>query len=144
MVRKKGIIQFHIQYKPFTLRNRTVLKQYILQLLQAEGKLVSHINYIFCADDYLLEINKQYLSHNTYTDIISFPYSEDSEPITGDIYISIDRVKENAIIFKTSFNAELHRVIFHGALHFAGFNDKKKGEKMIMRQKEDYYLEHYL
>ena len=101
------------------------------------------INYIFCSDDYLLELNKQYLNHNTLTDIITFELNAPGEPILSDIFISIDRVKENAKTLEIPFKQELHRVIFHGALHLCGYKDKKKEEQKLMRRKEDEYLNHY-
>ncbi|MCB0460671.1 MAG: rRNA maturation RNase YbeY, partial [Flavobacteriaceae bacterium] len=97
------------------------------------------ISYIFCDDDYLLDINVKYLKHNTLTDIISFDYTDDGL-ISGDVFVSIDRVKENAEKFNVSFQDELHRVMIHGILHFCGYKDKTKEEEQLMRSKEDYYL----
>ena len=102
------------------------------------------MNYIFCNDKRLLDINQQYLKHDYYTDIITFNLSEEDNKITGEIYISVDRVKENAELLGLSTAAELHRVIFHGALHLCGYKDKTSGEKVKMRGKEDYYLFKYL
>lgn len=98
------------------------------------------LNYIFCSDQYLLSINQQYLNHNTLTDIITFDYSEGGSVISGDIYISIERVEENARHFGVSLDEELHRVIIHGALHLLGYKDKKSGDKALMRKKEEAYL----
>lgn len=97
------------------------------------------LSYIFCSDKYLQEINNQYLKHRTFTDIITFNYGAE-EGIEGDIFISINRVKENANKFKSDFDTELHRVIIHGVLHLIGYNDKTKTEKALMREKEDTYL----
>lgn len=97
------------------------------------------INFVFCSDSYLLEINRRYLSHDTYTDIITFPY-EDGDRLHADVYISVPRVKENARTFCASFDHELHRVMVHGLLHLAGHKDKKKVEKALMRKKEEAYL----
>lgn len=98
------------------------------------------MNYIFCSDPFLAKLNIQYLGHPTYTDIITFDCSEDNNFIQGDIYISIDRVRENALKFKTDFPQELHRVIVHGALHLIGYSDKSRQGKNEMRKKEDAYL----
>ncbi len=100
---------------------------------------IGDINYIFCSDDYLLNINKQYLNHDYYTDIISFDYTVNTL-ISGDMYISIDRVMDNASKFSVSFEHELKRVMVHGILHYLGYNDSTAEEKLIMRTKEDYFL----
>lgn len=101
------------------------------------------LRYIFCSDAYLLEINKQFLNHNTLTDIITFDLSETENDLTGEIYISVERVAENAEKFAKSYNDELHRVIFHGALHLCGFKDKKEDQKAEMRRQEDLCIERY-
>lgn len=101
---------------------------------------IQEINYIFCTDEYLLKINQDYLSHDYYTDIISFDHSINQTILSGDIYISIDRVKENAAKFKVPFKSELHRVLIHGVLHYLGYKDKTKEEVQIMRSKENYCL----
>ena len=136
-------IHFHYISTNFTFTNRNVLKQFILQLISKEGKQVETINYIFCSDNYLLKINKEYLKHNTYTDIITFKLSERNHPLLSDIYISVDRVKENACSFQTPFSKELRRVIFHGALHLCGYKDKTVLQIKLMRQKEEEYLKLY-
>jgi rRNA maturation RNase YbeY len=136
-------IHFYFLYKPFLFPNRRNLKKFIEQLIADEGYNIHYLNYIFCSDQYLNIYNKQYLNHNTLTDIITFPFNEPYEPITGDIYISIDRIKENAHFFKTTFSKELHRVIFHGVLHLCGYKDKTKNQKELIRNKEDYYLYKY-
>lgn len=100
---------------------------------------MTSVNYIFCSDDYLREINIQYLKHKTYTDIVTFNYGT-TDQIEGDIFISVDRVKENAQKFNTELETELHRVIIHGVLHLIGYSDKSKTEKALMREKEDTYL----
>ena len=126
---------------PVLLKNRKSLKAFIFSLFSKEGRELTEMNIIFCSDDYLLEINKQHLQHNFYTDIITFDLSESkSGPITGELYISIDRVKENASLLNTKFALELHRVIFHGSLHLCGYGDKSKKEIAIMRAKENEYL----
>jgi len=112
---------------------------WICKVITKEKFKEGTINYIFCNDDYLLEKNIKYLNHSTLTDIISFDYTI-GKIISGDIFISVERVKENAKIFKTNFIDELHRVMIHGILHYCGYNDKTENEKKLMRSKEDYYL----
>lgn len=126
-----------------TLQCKTRLKGFIESIFKKEGKRMSSLNYIFCTDKALLEINKQFLKHDFYTDIITFNLSE-SEKITAEIYISVDRVRDNAESLDVSFKSELHRVILHGALHLCGYGDKTKVQKAEMRCKEDYYLATYL
>jgi rRNA maturation RNase YbeY len=119
---------------------KSPLKKYINLLINSELKIVGEISIVFCSDKYLLEINIEYLKHNYYTDIITFNYVE-GNLISGDLFISIDRVKENSIVFKTGLIKELYRVIFHGILHLIGYNDKTEEEKKIMKTKEDLYLD---
>lgn len=120
----------------FSLENEDVYATWISDVIHSENKNIGEISYIFCDDEYLLEINKQYLNHDYYTDIISFDYTV-SDVISGDIFVSIDRVKENALDFGASFDNELKRVIIHGVLHFCGFKDKSNEEEEIMRRKEE-------
>jgi rRNA maturation RNase YbeY len=122
-----------------TLNKKKAVRFFIPEIFRLENKSLKRLDYIFCSDEYLLEINKINLQHDYYTDIITFDCSKD-EKIIGEIYISIDRVMENAAIFKTTFSKELHRVLFHGALHLCGYNDKTKKERALIRQKEDYYI----
>ena len=98
------------------------------------------ITYVFCSDEFLLQINRDFLQHDFYTDIISFPLSEKGEPIEAEIYVSTDRVKENAMIHGKTYKNEMYRVLFHGSLHLCGYRDKKKSEISLMRRKEDQYL----
>ena len=137
-------IKFHFLAPRFYFPNRNALKAFLLKQLKKEGKSVEAINYIFCTDQYLLEMNLQYLNHDTFTDIITFELSTKGQPLLSDIYISIERVKDNARQFKTSFHRELHRVMFHGALHLAGYQDKNTAQSALMRSKEDVYLNAYL
>ena len=123
----------------FVLENTNHVSKWIQECLLDIKKEEGEINYIFCEDDYLHELNVKYLKHNTLTDIISFDYSMGGV-ISGDIFISIERVKENALQFETTFEDELHRVMVHGVLHFCGYNDATKEEKDVMRTREDYYL----
>lgn len=137
------VVHFHFLKGSNSLSQRGHLKYFISTLFKKEGKRLEEINYIFCSDDYLLEINRQYLKHNYYTDIITFGLSGPDQPIHAEVYISVDRVKENAFEFKTSFKRELHRVIFHGALHLCGYQDKRKEDVAVMRKMEDKYLTQY-
>lgn len=116
------------------------LKLFIRALFEQEGKLLDELSYIFCSDDYLLEINRQFLNHDYFTDIITFDISIEKVKVKGEVYLSIDRIKDNAIKFNQPFQTELLRVIFHGALHLCGYKDKTKLQKRKMREKEDYYL----
>ena len=111
----------------------------IHNIIANNNKTLHFLDYIFCSDKYLYNINNQHLNHNTYTDIITFNYNEENK-IGGDIYISIDRIKENAIKFDAPFEKELMRVIFHGLLHLIGYNDKTEEERQIMRKKEEESL----
>lgn len=125
---------------PKDIKGKRVVYQKVKKLISREtGKKVGAINIIFCSDSYLLEINQKYLQHDTLTDIVTFDYCDDKY-IAGDIYISLDRVEENAIKYKESFDREFHRVIFHGILHLLGYGDKSKEEEKEMRAKEDFYL----
>lgn len=125
------------------LENEEKICQWIEATITEEGKVATDINVIFCSDDYLLEMNKQYLQHDYYTDIITFDYNDDQEEenmVAGDLFISIDTVRNNAEDYKVSFTNELHRIIIHGILHIVGYKDKEGDEPIIMRGKEDYYL----
>lgn len=116
------------------------LKEAIAFLFARERKVVEAIHYIFCNDDFLVEINRTYLQHDYFTDIITFPFSEGQAPVLADIYISLDRVFENSHSLNVAFQNELRRVVFHGALHLCGYDDKNKGQAKLMRKKEDEYL----
>ncbi len=116
-----------------------ILLLHLNSLIKNELKEIGEISVVFCSDEYLLEMNKEYLNHDYYTDIITFDYVE-GETISGDLFISLDRVKENATKFNISVLKELYRVVFHGTLHLVGYNDKSEEEQQIMRQKENYYL----
>ena len=123
----------------FTLENEEAISGWISNVIKSEGKKEGEINYIFCDDEYLLEINKEHLQHDYYTDIISFDYTVGNE-INGDMFISVDRVKENAEDFNVSFDDELKRVIVHGVLHYCGYKDKSETDELLMRSKEDEKL----
>ena len=124
--------------------SRTVLKKFILKIFKEQGFRVERINYVFCSDNYLLTLNQNHLAHNTYTDILTFHYSENSQPVLSDIFISIDRIRENARVYNVSFLEELYRVIIHGALHLCDYDDKKKEDSSVMRSMENEYLRRYV
>lgn len=134
-------IEFFSEDTSFTLKNKNKHRDWLCTILVRFSKRVGNINFIFCSDDYLLEINRSYLDHDYYTDIITFPYT--SDPVSSDIYISIDRVKENAEDFGADHKDELRRVMAHGVLHLCGFGDKTEEEIIIMRKEEDQALSHW-
>jgi rRNA maturation RNase YbeY len=137
-------IFFNNADKSTSLRSRTVLKTFIDKQCLKEGIHIETLQYVFCSDAFVLDINNRYLNHNYYTDIISFDLSEQKGRLIGDVYISIDRVKENAKTEGHPYMQELLRVIFHGALHFCGYKDKKPADQKIMRSMEDKWLKAYL
>ena len=137
-------ISFNKADKNISLGNRVALKLFLEKQMKKEGIRIECLQYVFCSDKYLLEINKQFLNHDYYTDIISFDLSEVRGALIGDIYISVDRVKENAKLVKTTQTNELLRVIFHGALHFCGYKDKKPADAKLMRSMEDNWIKAYL
>ena len=138
----KSKVCFFFQGVKVKLTNPGVLKKYIQSVFKTENKKLDSVNFIFCSDNVLLKINQKYLKHDFYTDIITFNLSE-NEAIRAEIYISIDRVRENSIELGVPFKSELLRVIFHGVLHLCGYNDKNKSEKKKIREKEDYFLNKY-
>ncbi len=138
-----GQIQFHTLIKT-PLKNRTRLKAFINELFHQEDTPLKKLHYIFCDDEYLLDINRRHLNHDYYTDIITFDLSEHpDDPVTGELYISVDRVKDNAEKLSEPIERELHRVIFHGALHLCGLRDKTHEEEKEMRKAEEKYLKQY-
>lgn len=132
-------IEFHFLV-PFPLRQRRKLKTFIFSIFRSEKTRLENLHYIFCSDDYLLNINRQFLNHDFYTDIITFNLASKNEPISAEIYISVDRVKDNARSLNLSAHQELLRVMFHGVLHLCGHKDKTRDQIRLMRQKEDFYL----
>ena len=124
----------------FNLTEKKRLKIFISNIFLLENKALERIDYVFCSDDYLLDINKRFLQHDNFTDIITFPLSDNGQPIVAEIYISLDRVKENALEHKTSIFNETLRVLFHGALHLCGYADKTSSQKFLMRGKENFYI----
>jgi rRNA maturation RNase YbeY len=133
-------INFFTEELTFILPQKKNIRKWIEEIIHRENKKPGILNFIFCSDAYLLDLNIKYLNHNTFTDVITFDQSLDGTDISGDIYISIDRIKENAKTFKTRFNSELNRVMCHGILHLIGYNDKTSEESRIIKGKEDYYL----
>jgi probable rRNA maturation factor len=141
---KSAVPPIHFYFlKPATLRDRRRLKAFILQVFRKHRQKLGSLNVIFCSDDYLIDINRQHLNHDYYTDIITFNLADAPNPIEGEIYISIDRVRDNSVQAGTSFSNELHRVIFHGVLHLCGFKDKSARDKAEMTRQENLLLANY-
>ncbi|HTN45056.1 MAG TPA: rRNA maturation RNase YbeY [Flavipsychrobacter sp.] len=138
-------IRYYEQEVRAKLSNKRKLSDYLLQLVNTHLPQVKHVDlrFIFCTDEYLLAINQQFLDHDTFTDIITFDLSEDKEILEGEIYISVQRIQDNAAKFHTDYRQELHRVIFHGVLHLCGFKDKTTKDKELMRLQENSCLEAY-
>ena len=134
------LINFFSEQINFNLNEEEQIKIWINKMAETHDKNITTINYIFCSDKYLLKINQKYLNHDNYTDIITFNNSDNLNEIEGDIFISVERVKDNAHKAQQNFNDELHRVIIHGLLHLIGFNDSNKEERKIIRKKEDNCL----
>ena len=137
------MISFFEEDIKYNLKDKNKVKRWITSVCKAYHKQVGAINYIFCSDEYLLEINREYLKHDYYTDIITFDLSESKEEIDGELYISIDRVKENAASLPTEFTKELKRVLVHGILHLIGYSDKTEDDEKEMRRLENIYLQQY-
>ena len=144
-------IRFFVEQIKITIAHKRLIRKWIQQAIESEKKSLGEINYIFCSDKYLLHINKTFLNHDTLTDIVTFPIEQSFNPllsnqpannktISGEIYISIERVKENAKKFNTTQKQELLRVMIHGVLHLCGYGDKSAAQQKKMRHKEDYYL----
>jgi probable rRNA maturation factor len=122
------------------IKEKRKLKSFLISIFEIEGVSLDKISYIFCKDDYLLQLNQKFLKHNTYTDVITFTLSEGNAPLIAEIYISIKRVKENAIQLKEEYYNELFRVMIHGILHLCGYSDHTLKEKLEIRKKENFYL----
>jgi probable rRNA maturation factor len=131
-------IIYNVEDIDFLLPNEQPLSIWIEKTIEQEKKELGAVSYIFCSDDYLHEMNVEYLNHDTLTDVITFPYGDN--PIEGDIFISVDRVKDNAKDLNIPFGNELHRVMIHGILHLCGYRDETDEEETEIRQKEDKYL----
>lgn len=135
------MINFHVLVDDFLPKKETEIKNWLREIVESKGKDVDIINVIFCDDEYLLKLNQKHLKHDYYTDIITFNYSENEIIVSGDLYISIDRVKENAMIYKVSLEMELNRVMAHGLLHLLGYNDETESEKEEMNKRENACLD---
>lgn len=136
------MISYNYQDTTFILNQEEAISAWILDTFVSESIIKDiDLNIIFCSDEELLTINIAYLNHDYYTDIITFPLEETSKELSGELYISVDRVQENAETFEDSFTNEMHRVIIHGILHLCGYTDKTPEHEKQMRQKEDFYLE---
>ena len=133
-------INFFNENITYILRSKDTLRQWILNTIEEEGKVAGDLNFIFCDDIFLSNLNFKYLKHKSLTDILTFSFEDESGHLCGDIFISIPRVKENAREFKQKLADELHRVMIHGVLHLIGYNDSSKQEKTMMREKENFYL----
>jgi probable rRNA maturation factor len=134
-----SLIRFHSEITGFKPLSPLIRRRWIEQVIRAEKKSPGNLNFIFCSDPYLLDINVRYLNHDYYTDVITFDYSS-GKTVAGDIFISIDRVKDNALTEKQDFETELSRILIHGVLHLLGYSDKGSIPKAQMRKKEDKYL----
>jgi probable rRNA maturation factor len=142
MIKSVPQIQFHF-LASCTLPNRRLLKTFICYLFKREKRELSDLQVIFCDDSYLLNLNRKFLQHDYYTDILSFALSAPKNPLSAEIYISVERVRANAKMENSLLQEELHRVIFHGILHFCGYKDKKASDIRLMRSLEDKYLKRY-
>jgi len=125
------------------IKDKLKLKQFLVSIFRNEDVKFKSVSYLFCKDDYLLTLNQRYLNHDTLTDILTFTLSVKDSTIISEIYISVERVKENAISLKTNYQQELYRVMIHGILHLCGYSDHTPKQKKLMRKKEDYYLSQY-
>ncbi len=134
-----AILFYSVDIK-FVLKEKTKIRAWINSCAKKEGKKIEALNYIFCSDNHLLEINKKHLNHNTFTDTITFGYSGTAKNVVGDIYISVDRVKENAKTYNETFNQEIKRVAIHGFLHLCGYSDKGVEKRKAMVKRENIHL----
>jgi probable rRNA maturation factor len=137
-------IRFYSEEIRFILKQKIKTRNWLINIAREEKNSLPDINFIFCSDDYLSDLNRKYLHHDTLTDVLTFPDLAVTNKISGDIYISIDRIKENAVKYGQPFDHELARVMVHGVLHLLGYQDKNQKDKMLMTQKEDYYLNKFL
>ena len=133
------MIRYFCEDIKFTYKNKLANNRWLKMVAGSEIRKIGDINVIFCSDNYILDVNMKYLQHDYFTDIITFDYCE-GKVLSGDLFISVDSVRENSIEFGTDFEEELHRVIVHGVLHLIGYDDHTEEDKKVMRQKENYYL----
>ena len=134
------MIRYFCEDIRFTYKNKLANNRWLKMVAGSEIRKIGDINVIFCSDNYILDVNMKYLQHDYFTDIITFDYCE-GKVLSGDLFISVDSVRENSIEFGTDFEEELHRVIVHGVLHLIGYDDHTEEDKKVMRQKENYYLQ---
>lgn len=134
------MVSYFLQDIDFVFKHKRLNNSWLKLVAESEIKKLGNINIIFCSDNYILDVNVKYLGHDYFTDIITFDYCE-KDILSGDLFISIDTVRDNAEFYKTEFNDELNRVIVHGLLHLIGYDDHTPEEQKIMREKENYYLE---
>jgi rRNA maturation RNase YbeY len=134
---------FHYSDRQLTVKNKVKIRAFIQDIFINEEVNMKRIDYVFCSDEFLLNINKSFLNHDTFTDIVTFDLSDHPNEIIGEIYISIDRVKENATMHNCNFKTEILRVLFHGSLHLCGYKDKAKKDVIEMRAKENFYISTY-
>ncbi len=134
------MIRYFCEDIKFTYKNKLANNRWLKMVAGSEIRKIGDINVIFCSDNYILDVNMKYLQHDYFTDIITFDYCE-GNVLSGDLFISVDSVRENSIEFGTDFEEELHRVIVHGVLHLIGYDDHTEEDKKVMRQKENYYLQ---
>jgi rRNA maturation RNase YbeY len=135
----KEEFSFYSEQISFELKRKPAIKSWLSSSIKNENKIPGEISYIFCSDEYLNEVNIKHLNHDTYTDIITFDYCE-NKLLNGDLFISLDRIKENAHTYKSSVENELHRVMIHGIMHLCGYEDKTPEDQNVMSAKEDFYL----
>ena len=134
------MIRYFCEDIRFTYKNKLANNRWLKMVAGSEIRKIGDINIIFCSDNYILDVNMKYLQHDYFTDIITFDYCE-GKVLSGDLFISVDSVRENSIEFGPDFEEELHRVIVHGVLHLIGYDDHTEEDKKVMRQKENYYLQ---
>ena len=134
------MVSYFLEDVKFEFKHKRVNNAWLKMVAESEVKKLGNINIIFCSDNYILDVNMKYLQHDYFTDIITFDYCE-KNILSGDLFISIDSVRENSIFFKTEFADELNRVIVHGLLHLIGYDDHTEADQKVMREKENYYLE---
>lgn len=134
------MIRYFCEDIKFTYKNKLANNRWLKMVAGSEIRKIGDVNVIFCSDNYILDVNMKYLQHDYFTDIITFDYCE-GKVLSGDLFISVDSVRENSIEFGTDFEEELHRVIVHGVLHLIGYDDHTEEDKKVMRQKENYYLQ---
>lgn len=133
------MITYHFEQTKFVFRQKTLTSKWLRLVAESEIRRIGDISIIFCSDNYILDINRRYLGHDYFTDIITFDYCE-GDKLSGDLFISVDSVQENSVEYGTEFNDELNRVIVHGILHLIGYDDHTEEDVKVMRSKEDYYL----